>query len=122
MRRPSARCARRKARRPRLRRTVARSEPFTRAIARAAADAGVMYTPHTWGDGLVLLANLHVAAACSNAPFVEYAFDPPWWTPERRDFMLPAPVVADHGWVDLGDAPGLGVEINWDALERWRLR
>lgn len=91
------------------------------SIARDVAAAGLMYTPHTWGDGLVLLANLHVAAACSNAPFVEYAYDPPWWTPEQRDFVLPKPVLADDGYVELSDAPGLGVEIDWDALERWRV-
>jgi L-alanine-DL-glutamate epimerase-like enolase superfamily enzyme len=92
-----------------------------RRIAAEVSAAGMMYTPHTWGDGLVLLANLHVAAACSNAPFVEYAYDPPWWTPERRDFALPAPIVAQDGWVDLGDAAGLGVTIDWDAIERWRV-
>jgi L-alanine-DL-glutamate epimerase-like enolase superfamily enzyme len=90
-------------------------------LARKVAAAGAMYTPHTWGDGLVLLANLHVAAACSNAPFVEYAYDPPNWTPERRDFMLPSPIVAEDGWVTLPDAPGLGVEIDWNRLEEHRV-
>jgi L-alanine-DL-glutamate epimerase-like enolase superfamily enzyme len=92
-----------------------------RAIAAEAASAGAIYTPHTWGDGLVLRANLHVAAACSNAPFVEYAYDPPWWTPAQRDFILPSPVVVRDGWVDLGDAPGLGIALDWDALDRWRV-
>lgn len=91
-------------------------------LARRVAAAGAMYTPHTWGDGLVLLANLHVSAAVSNAPFVEYAFDPPNWTPERRDFMLSAPVVAQDGWVTLSDAPGLGVEIDWSGIEQFRVK
>jgi L-alanine-DL-glutamate epimerase-like enolase superfamily enzyme len=34
---------------------------------------------------------------------------------------LPAPIVAEDGWVDLGDGPGLGVEIDWGAIERWRI-
>jgi L-alanine-DL-glutamate epimerase-like enolase superfamily enzyme len=80
-----------------------------------------MYTPHTWGDGVVLLANLHVFAARGNAPFVEYAYDRLAWTPERRDFMLAAPIVARDGWVDLGDAPGLGAVVEWDAIEPWRV-
>jgi L-alanine-DL-glutamate epimerase-like enolase superfamily enzyme len=92
-----------------------------RSIASQAAAAGLMYTPHTWGDGLTLLANLHAAAAFSNAPFVEYAYDPPWWTPERRDFVLRTPIFADDGWIDLGDAPGLGVEIDWSRVEPWRV-
>ncbi len=95
-------------------------------IARKAADAGVMYTPHTWGDGLVLMANLQVVAACASsgfgtAPFVEYAYDPPNWTPERRDFMLASPIVMEDGWVSLPDAPGLGVEVDWDRIEEYRV-
>ena len=91
-------------------------------LARRVAAAGAMYTPHTWGDGLVLLANLHVSAAVSNAPFVEYAFDPPNWTPKRRDFMLASPIVAQDGWVTLSDAPGLGVEIDWSGIEQFRVK
>lgn len=78
--------------------------------------AGDIYSPHTWGDGLVLLANLHVCAAVSNAPFIEFAYDPPTWTPERRDFVLPEPIQAENGFVTLTDAPGLGVEIDWQGL------
>jgi len=89
-------------------------------LARQVVAAGAIYTPHTWGDGLVLLANLHVAAAVSNAPFVEFAYDPPHWTPERRDFVLPKEVVANNGWVTLPKAPGLGVEIDWHSLEPLR--
>jgi len=80
--------------------------------------AGAIYSPHTWGDGLVLLANLHVSAAVSTAPFIEFPFDPPTWTPERRDFILPAPIYSDaDGYLMLPDSPGLGVEIDWKALE-----
>ena len=102
---------------------VAWSTGILRATQLAARvrDSGAMYSPHTWGDGLVLLANLHVAAAVSNAPFVEFPYDPPHWTPERRDFHLPHALLADaDGYVTLSDAPGLGVEIEWGALESLR--
>jgi D-galactarolactone cycloisomerase len=67
---------------------------------------------------LVLLANLHVAAAVSQAPFIEFPYDPPHWTPERRDFILPTPILADvTGTITLPDAPGLGVKLDWTALE-----
>ncbi len=60
----------------------------------------------------MLLANLHVSAAVSTAPFVEYPYDPPAWTPERRDFMLAEPVRVDsEGFVTVPDRPGLGAEI-----------
>lgn len=93
-----------------------------RQIASEVQAAGCIYSPHTWGDGLVLLANLHVCAAVSHAPFIEFPYDPPTWTPERRDFILPRPILPESGGqVILPDAPGLGVQINWDALEPLRI-
>lgn len=90
-------------------------------LAREVREHGALYSPHTWGDGLVLLANLHVSAAVSNAPFIEFAYDPPYWTPARRDFILPSPLAATAGRIDLSDAPGLGVTIDWNTLEQWRV-
>ncbi|MDW8326665.1 MAG: mandelate racemase/muconate lactonizing enzyme family protein [Anaerolineales bacterium] len=93
-----------------------------RQIAGEVQAAGCIYTPHTWGDGLVLLANLHVCAALATAPFVEFPFDPPSWTPERRDFILPAPLLpTGPGYLELSDAPGLGVTIDWERLEPLRI-
>ncbi|NJM42459.1 MAG: mandelate racemase/muconate lactonizing enzyme family protein [Anaerolineae bacterium] len=90
-------------------------------LARDAQAEGCLYTPHTWGDGLVLLANLHVFAALSTAPFVEFPFDPPGWTLERRDYILPGVISPSApGVVTLPDGPGLGVSIDWTAIERWR--
>jgi L-alanine-DL-glutamate epimerase-like enolase superfamily enzyme len=84
--------------------------------------AGAIYSPHTWGDGLVLLANLHVSAAVSQAPFIEFPFDPPAWTPARRDFILPAPLLPDQpGAITLPNKPGLGITIDWPALEHLRI-
>ncbi|MFN8493065.1 MAG: mandelate racemase/muconate lactonizing enzyme family protein [Caldilineaceae bacterium] len=93
-----------------------------RQLAQEVQATGAIYSPHTWGDGLVLLVNLHVAAALSTAPFIEFPFDPPEWTPARRDYILPAPIEADaEGYVTLPDAPGLGVTLNWAALEPLRI-
>lgn len=93
-----------------------------RQLAAEVQAAGAIYSPHTWGDGLVLLANLHVWAAVSPAPFIEFPYDPPHWTPERRDFILPAPIQPDEaGGLTLPDGPGLGVKIDWAALEPWRI-
>lgn len=93
-----------------------------RQFAQAVQSAGAIYSPHTWGDGLVLLANLHVCAAVSTAPFIEFPFDPPTWTPERRDFILPQPLFpSGPGYLELSEAPGLGVRIAWEALEPLRI-
>jgi L-alanine-DL-glutamate epimerase-like enolase superfamily enzyme len=53
---------------------------------------------------------------------VEFPFDPPQWTPERRDFILPAAILpGGDGAIALPDRPGLGVEIDWQALEPLRI-
>jgi L-alanine-DL-glutamate epimerase-like enolase superfamily enzyme len=93
-----------------------------RQLAHEVQADGCIYSPHTWGDGLVLLANLHVSAAVSTAPFIEFPYDPPGWTLERRDYILPNVIAPTApGEVTLSDAPGLGVTIDWDALKRYRV-
>ena len=64
----------------------------------------------------------HAACAFSGYDYVEVPFDPPAWSAERRDWLLPAPVaIAADGTIAPPDGPGLGVEPNLDALERWRV-
>ncbi len=94
-----------------------------RQLATEVRAAGAVYSPHTWGDGLVLLANLQVVAAVSaQTPFVEFPYDPPHWLPEHRDFILPTPIQPDaSGYITLPDVPGLGANIDWEALEPLRI-
>lgn len=93
-----------------------------RRIAALADLCGRSYSPHTWTNGLGLVANLHLAAAVSTCPFVEVPFDPPAWTPGRRDFLLPAPLeIAPDGTIAPPPGPGLGVELDLDALDVYRV-
>jgi L-alanine-DL-glutamate epimerase-like enolase superfamily enzyme len=90
-----------------------------RALARDVEAAGCIFTPHTWGNGIGLMANLQLTAGVADAPFIEYPFDPPEWTPARRDYVLAKPIEPDgDGWLTLPDAPGLGIELDEDALAR----
>jgi L-alanine-DL-glutamate epimerase-like enolase superfamily enzyme len=84
-------------------------------------EAGIMFTPHTWSNGAGLIANLQLSAALVNAPFVEFPYDPPEWSCARRDFMMTAPREAKNGVVDLGDAPGLGIELDEQRLAATRI-
>jgi D-galactarolactone cycloisomerase len=78
------------------------------------------FTPHTWTNGIGLLANLHVCAGIGGGPFLEFPYDPPGWTPARRDFMLAAPLEIDgEGMLRVPDAPGLGIELDEDAIARY---
>lgn len=86
-------------------------------VFRAARARGVEIAPHTWGNGIGLLANAQLAAGIGGCPFLEFPYDPPSWTPERRDFVLASPVGLDrNGCLDLGEAPGLGITLDEERL------
>lgn len=74
------------------------------------------FTPHTWTNGLGLLANLHVAAGVDAGPYLEFPFDPPGWSPERRDFFMKPLMIDPAGDLVVPLAPGLGAQIDYDAV------
>jgi L-alanine-DL-glutamate epimerase-like enolase superfamily enzyme len=93
-----------------------------RELAQRVLADGLWFTPHTWTNGIGLLANLHLAAGVGAGPFLELPYDPPGWTPERRDFMLAEPVrPSADGYLAVPDLPGLGIELDEDAAERYSL-
>ena len=82
---------------------------------------GCIFTPHTWGNGVGLVANLHLTVGAADAPFLEYPLDEPEWTPARRDFLLTAPIEPDaDGWLHAPTAPGLGIQLDESALAATR--
>jgi L-alanine-DL-glutamate epimerase-like enolase superfamily enzyme len=91
-------------------------------LAREVEGRGLVFTPHTWGNGIGLLANAHLAAA-TRERILEFPYDPPEWPLGARDFMLRAPVdVDEEGWIALSSEPGLGIELSEDTLEQTRVR
>jgi L-alanine-DL-glutamate epimerase-like enolase superfamily enzyme len=92
-----------------------------RQVSDAAALKHRQFTPHSWTNGLGVLANLHVSAGVGGGPYFEFPFDPPGWTIERRDFFItPVPVNSD-GDIVVPEAPGLGVEIDFAAVKRFTI-
>jgi D-galactarolactone cycloisomerase len=88
-----------------------------RTLAELALRRNRWFTPHTWTNGIGLLANLHVCAGVGGGPYLEFPYDPPGWTLERRDFMLASPVaLSSDGTVVVPDAPGLGVVLDEEAV------
>ncbi|WP_330229085.1 mandelate racemase/muconate lactonizing enzyme family protein [Nocardia sp. NBC_00508] len=93
-----------------------------RTLAELAMLKNRRFTPHSWTNGIGVLANLHVAAGVSGGPYFEFPYDPPGWTPQRRDFMLRRPVEIDSdGFVRVPDAPGIGAELDEEACRKWAL-
>jgi L-alanine-DL-glutamate epimerase-like enolase superfamily enzyme len=94
-----------------------------RRAAILAQEHGVVFTPHTWTNGMGLTANAHLVAGMADAPFLEYPFDPPDWDLQRRDFMMSEPLGVDSdGMITLSDAPGMGYELDEPQLARTLLR
>ena len=89
----------------------------TRLVAELALARNRWFTPHTWTNGLGLLANLHVAAGVGGGPFLEFPVDPPGWTIERRDFFLGEPVrIGRDGCIAVPSRPGLGAVLDEEAM------
>jgi D-galactarolactone cycloisomerase len=93
-----------------------------RSIAAFAEEQGRTWSPHTWSNGYGLLVNLHAALAFSTCPYIEVPFDPPAWSAERRDWLLPVTLeIGADGTIAPPDGPGLGVVPDFDALEQYRI-
>jgi L-alanine-DL-glutamate epimerase-like enolase superfamily enzyme len=92
----------------------------TRTLAEVALARNRWFTPHTWTNGIGLLANLHVAAGVGGGPFLEFPYDPPGWTPQRRDAFLAEPVrPGPDGVLRVPSVPGIGAVLDEDAIRRF---
>lgn len=91
-------------------------------VAHMAAANSIDFTPHTWGNGIGLLANAHLKAGSGDGSYLEFPWDPPEWTVERRDFLIEEPADVDKsGDLVLGAAPGLGFELDEKMLKKTRV-
>jgi L-alanine-DL-glutamate epimerase-like enolase superfamily enzyme len=93
-----------------------------RRIALSAVEAGLIFTPHTWSNGLSYVANAHFTCGVVQAPFLEFPFDPPEWSLERRDFMVTETQdISPDGMIVLSEKPGFGVELDEERLRATRI-
>jgi L-alanine-DL-glutamate epimerase-like enolase superfamily enzyme len=61
-------------------------------------------------------------AGLTDAPFLEFPFDPPEWSLARRDYIMAKPLEVDgQGWITLGDAPGMGYALDEQRLLATRI-
>lgn len=93
-----------------------------RRVAHMAQEHNLVFTPHTWTNGLGVVANAHLTAGCADAPYLEVPYDPPEWSVDRRDFMMEEPFrVNAQGLIVLSDAPGLGIALDEERLAATRI-
>lgn len=86
---------------------------------------GKVCVPHGGvGDstGLCLAANLQVTGS-TDIPYLEYDVFPPYYDERVRDRILAEPIVMKKdGYVDIPTKPGLGVELDEDAVAKYTVR
>lgn len=97
-----------------------------RRIIDMAGVAGVRVMPHVWGSGIALAASLHVLATVPPAP-PRPAARAPMLEFDRtenpcRQAVLTTPIEHEQGIVNVPDGPGLGIEVNREALQRFALQ
>lgn len=93
----------------------------TRAVAALAAAFNVAYAPHVGFSGIICeAASLHVAAAAENLHSVEVVTRPNPYRQTLSDLLAASDSLED-GAVPVPNRPGLGLDIDRDALERMRL-
>ena len=80
---------------------------------------GAQVIPHGWKTGITSAVGRHFQAACPAAPLFEYISPQVFDSPLRRELVSPEPVIVD-GFMELPTAPGLGIELNEELVERWR--
>ena len=94
-----------------------------RRVAIMAEEHNIVFTPHTWTNGMGVLANTQLVAGLGNAPYIEFPYDPPQWDLDRRDYIMAEPFAADtDGWLTLSNAPGMGYEVDEARLARTLIR
>lgn len=97
-----------------------------RRIADLAALHNVRLIPHCWGTAIHIAAALQFMAALPPSPPRETGRDPILEFDRTdnpfRQAVVTEPVEHVDGWMSVPDGPGLGIEIDRDALETYRLR
>jgi L-alanine-DL-glutamate epimerase-like enolase superfamily enzyme len=87
-----------------------------RRVALKAAAAGVTYVNHTFTSNLALSASLQPYVGLEHHRICEY---PTGLQPLARDLTTTRIDPGPDGLIRLPDGPGLGVEVNLEALSRY---
>ncbi len=89
----------------------------TRKVAAIAQERGVPIFLHGWSTNVLIAANLNFIAATPNCRWLEYHVgdSPLRWNLTLEQFPV------ENGRVRVPTGPGLGVTLNWDAVERYRI-
>ncbi|MDP6353207.1 MAG: mandelate racemase/muconate lactonizing enzyme family protein [Alphaproteobacteria bacterium] len=98
----------------------------TREIAILARLANLRLSPHVWGAAVGLAAAIHFIAAQPPSPHTDNIPAPMLLEYDRgqcalRDALLAHPIPCIDGHLTVPTDPGLGIELDWDVVEKYRV-
>jgi L-alanine-DL-glutamate epimerase-like enolase superfamily enzyme len=88
-------------------------------VCHMAEDRGRLIVPHCWKTAIGIAASAHLAAAVPHCPFIEYLPAELCDSALRRELADDGLVMQD-GLLNLPSKPGLGIDLNPEALEKYR--
>ena len=86
-----------------------------RRIGWMAQENGVRFIPHGWNTAIGLAADLQLSSAFPATDLVEYITGSPY----VDELTLGGWQLDDAGMLDIPSAPGLGIELNLDAVSHY---
>lgn len=87
-------------------------------IAELAREHGVETVPHAWKSGIIKAASLHCNAVIPDALFQEYCVAE---TPINQTLTKEKLPLEDGGYIRIPTAPGIGVTLDDEVVERYRV-
>ncbi|WP_028866155.1 mandelate racemase/muconate lactonizing enzyme family protein [Psychromonas aquimarina] len=78
---------------------------------------GTQLIPHGFSTGILLAASVHFLAASEHGTLMEYSQSS---SPLFTD-LVSNPLLFKEGYVPVPDAPGLGIELNQDVIEKYKV-
>lgn len=96
----------------------------TMEVARLCRKHNLIFTPHTWTNGIGFAVNLQMmlASGFNGVKPLEYPLNPPSWIVEKRDGLLAEKFHHDQGIIHPPTLPGLGFEIDFKDLKKYGKR
>jgi L-alanine-DL-glutamate epimerase-like enolase superfamily enzyme len=80
-------------------------------------EYGVKLVPHGFSTGILIAATAHFLAACETTDLIEYSqSDSPIY-----NHLVKNKIEFENGFIKVPDSPGLGIELDEEIIEKYRI-
>ncbi|MDC0935039.1 mandelate racemase/muconate lactonizing enzyme family protein [Pirellulales bacterium] len=91
-----------------------------RRVCQMAAERRRTIVPHCWKTGIGIAATAHLAAVTPHCQYIEF-LPAPLCDSLLRQELVEDELQVEAGQIALPEKPGLGIEVNMEALKRYRV-